>query len=445
MVLEFLKEKKLTYDKLPEPNEVGILMNEIHSLTDSNNKIISEAARKFGICVPTEFSRILIFSSLSKKSVLKNYIIKVQHLVELFVEFFKLVSQFNRDATEISGDKHFVNANLEVISEINEMENIHSQMILLANEIVEEIERSINKCNSGGGGGGRGSQIYLRQPILLKQIPEYTTNSGEMVYTPFLRDQTSIEPIEHISKYFQREKVVPLPSIQKLLNKNTIKRVILTSGGMFFFIVACASVVIGAVLAPFTCGASLLGALASIFMIAGGSTILVGSSVAGLLCNKFFIEKDLDLVNSLETLKQIKFDIEKMLNSFKSSSNLANQLSNDFHKFKIGEYGSIGILCGICNNLLKDPLFFDDGKNNTKNYCKECITNYYKSKQQLAGSNNDEDLFFLPNSHQTFNLNTLQPVCRSLLGIIKKSEEKYDEWEKKLLLMLGVNKICYNN
>ncbi|KAN0004165.1 hypothetical protein ACTFIZ_010328 [Dictyostelium cf. discoideum] len=429
MVLDFLKGEKVKYDELPGPNEVSDILKNIKKLADSDNDIIREAARKFGVYFPTEFGRVLLFTALSKKSVLKPFINKIQRLVELFITFFKLVSKFNRDATEISLDTHYENANLEIKSNINDLENIHSQLIVLANELIDEIDDCINECKRG-----ICSKNHLREPILLKSMSDSSSCN-----TPLLKSKNkfSNEHIKSLTACFSQGKTNQVPNIQKLISNNNLKKIVFNSGGIFFLIIGCATVVLGVVLAPFTAGISLVTALTSIFMIAGGSFSLVGGVVAEVLGNKFFIEKDLDLINSLETLKQIKLDVENMLNSFGNNTQLADQLSKNFQNFKMGEYGSLGILCGICNNILKDPLFFDDQINSTKNFCKDCITEYYKSQQQLNGSNNDEDFFNLPNSnYQTFNLKTLQPACNSLKSLIKNSEERYDEWERKLLSMV---------
>ncbi|EAL68898.1 hypothetical protein DDB_G0276793 [Dictyostelium discoideum AX4] len=436
MVLDFLKGEKVKYDKLPEPNEVGDLMKNIKKLADSDDNIIREAARKFGVCIPTEFCRVLLFTSLSKKSVLKHFVNKIQRLVELFVTFFKLVSKFNRDATEISLDTHYENANLEIKSNLNDLENIHSQLIVLANEIIGEIDECINECKREVG-----SKNHFREPILLKSMTDSSACN-----TPLLKskNQFSNEHIKSLTQCILQSKSNQVPNIQKLIDKNNLKKILLNSGGIFFLVMGCATVVVGAVLAPFTAGISLFTALVSIFMIAGGALSLVGGVAAEVLGNKFFIEKDLDLLNSLQTLKEIKSDVEEILKAFSNNSQLADQLSKNFLHFKMGEYGSLGILCGICNNVLKDPLFFDDEVNSTKNFCKDCITQYYKSQQKLAGSNNDDDFFNLPNSnYQTFNLKNLQPACGSLKSLIRNSEERYDEWQRKLLSMIGNNTIYH--
>ncbi|KAM9981793.1 hypothetical protein ACTFIY_004101 [Dictyostelium cf. discoideum] len=436
MVLDFLKGEKVKYDKLPEPNEVGDLMKNIKKLAESDDDIIREAARKYGVFIPAEFGRVLLFTSLSKKSVLKPFVDKIQRLVEIFITFFKLVSKFNRDATEISLDTHYENANLEIKSNLNDLENIHSQLIVLANVIIYEIDECINKCKKDVS-----STNHFREPILLKSMADTSACS-----TPLLKSKNhfSNEHIKSLSQCILQSKSNQIPNIQKLIDKNNLKKILLNSGGIFFFVMGCATVVVGVVLAPFTGGISLFTALVSIFMIAGGSFSLVGGVVAEILGNKFFIEKDLDLLNSLETLKEIRSDVEEILKGFSNNSKLADQLSKNFHHFKMGEFGSLGILCGICNNVLKDPLFFEDQENSTKNFCRDCITQYYKSQQQLDGSNNDNDSYKLPNSnYQTFNLKNLQPACNSLKSLIRKSEERYDEWERKLISMIGNNRI-YN-
>ncbi|KAN0004164.1 hypothetical protein ACTFIZ_010327 [Dictyostelium cf. discoideum] len=435
MVLNFFKVEKVNYDKIPQQNEVSQLMKNIQKLAESDNYYIREAARKFGVYFPTEFTRVLLFTSLSKKSVLKPFIDKIQKLVELFIEFFELVSKFNREATEISLDTHYENANLEIKSNINGLENIHSQLIVLANELIDDIDGCVNGCKSGAT-----TKNHLREPILLKSISDSSACNTPLLIS---KNKFSNEHIKSLTAcLFQSKNQVP--NIQKLISNNNLKKIVLNSSGIFFLIVGCATIVLGAVLAPFTAGISLFTALTSIFMIAGGSFSLVGGFVAEVLGNKFFIEKDLDLINSLETLKQIKLDVENMLNSFGNNTQLADQLSKNFKNFKMGEYGSLGILCDICNNILKDPLFFDDQINKTKKFCKDCITEYYKSQQQLNGSNNDEDFFNLPNSnYQTFNLKTLQPACSLFKNSIINSKERYDEWERNLLSMIYNNRI-YN-
>ncbi|KAM9966017.1 hypothetical protein ACTFIR_006205 [Dictyostelium discoideum] len=437
MVLDFLKGEKVKYDKLPEQNEVSDLIKNIKKLADSDDDIIREAARKFGVFIPTEFGRVLLFTCLSKKSVLEPFVNKIQRLVELFITFFKLVSKFNRDATEISLDTHYENANLEIKSNLNDLENIHSQFIVLANEIIDEIDECINECKREVDSRNQN----FREPILLKSM-----NDGSACNTPLLKskNQFTNEHIKSLTQCIIQGKSNQVPNIQKLIDKNNLKKILLNSGGVFFLIMACSTVVVGFVLAPFTAGISLFTALASIFMIAGGSLSFAGGLVAGVLGNKFFIQKDLDLLNSLQTLKEMRSDVEGILESFSNNSKLADQLSRNFQHFKMGEYGSLGILCGICNNVLKDPLFFDDQVNSTKNFCKDCITHYYKSQQKLAASNNDDDFFNLPNSnYQTFNLKNLQPACNSLKSLIRNSEERYDEWERKLLSMVGNNRIYH--
>ncbi|KAM9958117.1 hypothetical protein ACTFIW_013097 [Dictyostelium discoideum] len=426
MVLDFLKGEKVKYDKLPEPNVVGELMKNIKELAESNNDIIRDAARKFGVFVPTEFGRVLLFTSLSKKTVLKPYIIKIQTLVELFIKFFKLVSKFNIDATEISLDTHHENSNLEIKSDVYDLEKIHSQMMLLANELIEDIDKSINECKRS---------VLSKKSIL----PESATCN-----TPLLNNlnQFSNEHIQNLTKCILESKIIHAPSIKKLIDKNNLKKIVLNSSGTFFLIIGCAAVIIGAVLAPFTGGISLFSALASIFMIAGGSFSFFSGIVMESLGNKFLIEKELDLINSLETLKLIKLDVENMLQSFGNNTILVDQISKNFNNFKFGEFQSMGILCGICNNILKDPLFFCYEKDKTKNFCKDCITQYYKSQQQLVGSDNDEDLFNLPNSNShTFNLKILQPACNSFKSNIRNSVERHDEWERKLLSIISNNRI----
>ncbi|EAL64452.1 hypothetical protein DDB_G0285987 [Dictyostelium discoideum AX4] len=427
MVLDFLKGEKVKYDQLPEPNVVGELMKNIKELAESDNDIIREAARKFGVFVPTEFGRVLLFTSLSKKSVLKPYIKKIQTLVELFIKFFKLVSKFNKDATEISLDTHHENLNLEIKSDVYDLEKTHCQLMLLANELIEDIDKSINECKRG----------VLSQKSIL---PESATCN-----TPLLlknQNQFSNEHIQNLTKCILQSKSIQAPSIKKLIDKNNLKKIVLNFGGIFFLIIGCATVIIGAVFAPFTAGISLFSALASIFMIAGGSFSFVSGIVVEALGNKFFIEKELDLINSLETLKLIKLDVENMLQSFGNNTILVDQISKNFNNFKIGEFLSIGILCGICNNVLKDPLFFEYEINKTKNFCKDCITQYYKSQQQLGGSDNDEDLFKLPNSNShTYNLKILKPACSSFKSYIRNSEERYDKWERKLLSIISNNRI----
>ncbi|KAN0004163.1 hypothetical protein ACTFIZ_010326 [Dictyostelium cf. discoideum] len=287
------------------------MVNNIKKFTESDNDIIREAARKFGVYFPRELIRVLLLTSLSTKSVLNPFINEIQMLVELFILLLKFISKFNSDATEISLDE-----NLDITTNINEMKNIHSQLIALANGLIDKIDDCINQYKRG---------VYSKNDLV----------------------------------------------------------------GRFF---------------------------------------------AELLGNKFFIEKDLELISYLETLKQIKLDVENMLKSIGNNTQLADQLSKNFQHFKILDYGSLGILCGICKNILKDPLIFDDQINETKKFCKDCLTEYYKSQQQLYGSNNDEDFFNLPNSnYQTFNLKTLQPACSLFKNLIKNSEERYDEWERNLL------------
>ncbi|KAK5577967.1 hypothetical protein RB653_002915 [Dictyostelium firmibasis] len=432
MFFESLAKKKLGYEKLPEFNKVEELVNEIKKLVDSNNVTIKETAIKFGVLVPTEFSRVLIFSSLSKETILKVHIEKIQYLVNLFIEFFKLVSQFNREAIEISLDIHFENVNLGVKDTIVEMENIYSRLIQTANEILIGIEKSMKK--------GTNVVSYQKQPpkVTLKSINQGETTGA--VYRPITRyqHQSSLGEIENIGNYMKFVKDGKYPSVQKLLDKNSLNRIILNSGGTLFLLMSCATVVVGVVLAPFTCGVSLFPALVSVFMVAGGSFCLVGGTILEVFGNKHFIEKKLDLENSLKTLKQMKVDIEKMLASLDKNSKLISQLKRDFQIFKNGEYGGMGILCRICNMLLKDGVYLSDGEDSTKIYCRGCITEHYRTQQQLVGGN-DNDLFTLPNSLRTFNLSHLKPICEALEGVIKKTEERFDEWEKKLLLIFEQN------
>ncbi|KAN0036686.1 hypothetical protein ACTFIV_001993 [Dictyostelium citrinum] len=438
-IKELFKVKKINYHQLPEPNEVTQLINNIKELSESNDNIIKIASRKFMICVPTEFCRVLLLSSMSKKSILKHYLEKIQRLVELFILFFNLVSEFNREATEISKDTYFENADLGVKSIVYEMENIHSQMIQLANQIVEDIETTIYDCEKGH---KRISPNHRKNSIPLKSVPDGSSSSSITSNTPLLKSSISNDHIQSLTKCLINQNL-HAPSIKKLIDKNNLKQKLLNSGGIFFLVISCVTVVVGVVLAPFTAGTSLLTALASIFMIAGGTFSFIGGVLVEVLGNKFFIEKDLDLLKSLNTLKLIKGDIENMLNSFNNNSQLADQLSKNFHNFKMGEYGSLGILCDICGEILKNPLYFQDREKETeKKYCSECISNYYKSQQISVGSENDDDLFVLPNSSQLFNLKTLQPGCEMLNNIIKNAKERYDEWERKLLSMIGNNRIC---
>ncbi|KAN0024925.1 hypothetical protein ACTFIV_009334 [Dictyostelium citrinum] len=311
------------------PEAIDELIKKFKTLkqNENDNPKIKKYIKKYGIILPFENCRYSLFQILSEKVELKGHCGNIIYLLSIFEQFLELLDQFSEMASKSAKERVSF---LMIEKKIEEIELTHEKFKILASNIINHIKNGTTPLEEDG--------------------------------------------------------IVQLNSSK---DKTRIKKNLLVGLASTSTIFGVAAISIGIVLAPFTGGITLLSTIAGISTIVAGAATTGLGAVTAIAGTRYFNQKEIDISKSIEALEMLASQVEVLAASISKNQNIKTQLDEDFEQLIQNELEFLNLFCGICYEILKDPVIIPLPNNNRGQYeiyCRCCITDWHNSSSTLPKS-----------------------------------------------------------
>ncbi|KAM9984153.1 hypothetical protein ACTFIZ_003857 [Dictyostelium cf. discoideum] len=311
------------------PEAIDELINKFKALKQNgdDNPKIKKYVKKYGIILPFENCRYSLFQILSEKVELKGHCVNIIYLLSTFEQFLGLLDQFSDMASKSARERVSF---LMIEKKIEEIELTHEKFKVLSSNIINSIKNGTTPLEENG--------------------------------------------------------IVQLNSSK---DKTRVKKNLLVGLASTSTIFGVAAISVGIVLAPFTGGITLLSTIAGVSaIIAGAATTSLGT-ITAIAGTRYFNQKEIDITKSIEALEMLANQVEVLAASISKNQNIKTQLDEDFEQLTQNELEFLNLFCGICYEILKDPVIIplpNNDRGQYEIYCRCCITDWHSSASTLPKS-----------------------------------------------------------
>ncbi|EAL63586.1 hypothetical protein DDB_G0287879 [Dictyostelium discoideum AX4] len=331
LLFEHKPHQKIGFeDKIKfSPKAIDELVNKFKTLkqNEEDNPKIKKYIKKYGIILPFENCRCSLFQILSEKVELKGHCGNIIYLLSIFEQFLELLDQFSEMASKSARERVSF---LMIEKKIEDIELTHEKFKVLASNIIDSIKNGTTPLEENG----------------IVQL-----NSSKI--------------------------------------KTRVKKNLLVGLASTSTIFGVAAISVGIVLAPFTGGITLLSTIAGISTIVAGAATTGLGTITAIAGTRYFNQKEIDITKSIQALEMLASQVEVLAASISKNQNIKTQLDEDFEQLIQNELEFLNLFCGICYEILKDPVIIPLPNNNRGQYeiyCRCCITDWNSSASTLPKS-----------------------------------------------------------